>query len=279
MSKSGSTIQSPPTQLPAPPLPADAAHWALLLDVDGTLLDFADDPLAVEVSAALLGLLHDLHRALDGALALVSGRGLGDLDRLFGHPRWAAIGLHGLQLRHADGSFRRIDVASGQQQQRMRDATRSLVARFDDVQLEDKEWTIALHCLRGPEQLSDLHQAAQELLRDLPGYELQLGRRVLEFKPAGMDKGRAAQELLGRGPFVGRTPAYLGDDLTDEHAFAVINQQHGISVRVGSRDPTLAHFTLPGPAATSIWLNRVLEALNHGTQRHAASAGGQQRQP
>jgi trehalose 6-phosphate phosphatase len=273
MSKDGPTIPSAPAALPAPPLPVDTARWALLLDVDGTLLEFADDPLAVEVSAPLLDLLHGLYRALDGALALVSGRGLNDLDRLFSHPRWAAIGLHGLQLRHADGSFRRIDVAP-EQQQRMRDAARSLAARFDGVQVEDKEWAIALHCLRGSEQLSDLQTAAGELLLDLPGYELQPGRRVLEFKPAGMDKGRAVQELLGRGTFVRRMPVYLGDDLTDEHAFAVINQQNGISVRVGSRDPTLAHFTLPGPAETSIWLNRVLEALNHGTQRHVAPARG-----
>jgi trehalose 6-phosphate phosphatase len=264
--------------LPAPPLPVDTARWALLLDVDGTLLDFADDPLAVEVSPSLLDLLHRLHQALDGALALVSGRGLNDLDRLFDHPRWAMTGLHGLQLRHADGGFRRIDVAP-EQREHMREAARSLAARFEGVQLEDKEWAVALHCMRTPAQLSELHEAARELLHNLPGYELQAGRRVVEFKPAGMDKGRAVQELLGCGPFVGRTPVYLGDDLTDEHAFAVINQQHGISVRVGSRDPTLAHFTLPGPAAASIWLNRVLEAVNHGTQTHATPAGGQQGQP
>jgi trehalose 6-phosphate phosphatase len=275
MSNAGSPSAS--TSLPAPPLPAGAARWALLLDVDGTLLDFADDPVAVEVRAALLDLLHRLHRALDGALALVSGRGLDDLDRLFGHPRWAAIGLHGLELRHADGSFRRIDVAPAQQE-RMRDVTRSLSARFDGVRVEDKGSAIALHCLRGPEQLSELHEAASELLRDLPGYELQPGRRVLEFKPANMDKGRAVEELLRHGTFVGRTPAYLGDDLTDEHAFVVINQQDGISVRVGTREPTLAHFSLSDPTATSIWLNRVLETLNHGIQPHATPTGGRQRQ-
>jgi len=275
MSNAGSI--SAPTSLPAPPLPDGAARWALLLDVDGTLLDFADDPQAVEVRASLLDLLHRLHQALDGALALVSGRGLDDLDRLFGNPRWAAIGLHGLELRHADGSFRRIDVAPAQQE-RMRDVTRSLAARFDGVRVEDKGSAIALHCPHGPGQLSELHKAARELLRDLPGVELQPGRRVLEFKPANMDKGRAVEELIRRGTFVGRTPAYLGDDLTDEHAFAVINQRDGISVRVGLREPTLAHYTLSDPAATSIWLNRLLEALNHGTQPHATPTGGRQRQ-
>jgi trehalose 6-phosphate phosphatase len=273
MSTVRSTIPAPHLPLPAPPLPTDPARWALFLDVDGTLLDFADDPLAVEVGAPLLALLHELHRMLDGALALVSGRELNDLDRMFGCPRWAAAGLHGLQLRHADGSFRRIDVLPGQQA-RMHDAARLLAARFDGVQVEDKQAAVALHCRRAPGQLPALHDAATKLLEQLPGYELQPGNQVLEFKPAGMDKGRAVLELLGRMPFAGRLPVYLGDDLTDEHAFASTNRKHGLSIRIGSREPTLAHFTLPGPAAAEAWLTRVLDALTHGTPHHARLSGG-----
>ncbi|WP_158879741.1 trehalose-phosphatase [Rhodanobacter sp. L36] len=274
MSTSDSITQPAPTSLPAPPLP-EHAPWALLLDVDGTLLDFADDPLAVSVNGTLLDLLHGLHRALHGALALVSGRGLEDLDRLFGRPPWAAIGLHGLQLRHANGSFRRIDVPE-EQQARMREATLRLAAQFDDVHVEDKQLSIALHCLGDARQFADVHDSARDLLRELPGYELQPGRRVLEFKPSGMDKGRAMQELLGREPFVGRVPVYAGDDLTDEYAFAVANKRNGISVRIGSREPTLARFTLPGPAATAVWLTRILDTLtHHGTHLHASHTGGQ----
>ena len=79
--------------LPEPPLPDAGTRWALFLDVDGTLLEFADDPSAVVASPALLALLHALHYALDGALALVSGRTLADLDRLLNHAPWAAVGL------------------------------------------------------------------------------------------------------------------------------------------------------------------------------------------
>jgi trehalose 6-phosphate phosphatase len=235
----------------------------LLLDVDGTLLDFNDDPLAVEVGAPLLDLLQRLQRALHGALALVSGRALEDLDRLFGDPRWAAIGLHGLQLRHADGGFRRIEVAA-EQRERMQRSARALAERFDGVRVEDKQSTVALHCLRAPAQLDELHRAARDLLPGLGGYELQLGRHVLEFKPAGMNKGRAIDELLRRSPFAGRVPVYLGDDLTDEHAFAMVNRARGISVRVGTREPTLAHFSLPDPARTGLWLRQVLEAIHQG---------------
>jgi trehalose 6-phosphate phosphatase len=266
--------------LPAPPLPSDTARWALFLDVDGTLLDFADDPLAVRADARLMALLHALHRALDGALALVSGRELHDLDRMFNQPRWAAAGLHGLQLRHADGSFRRLNTLP-EQQARMHDAACALAKRFDGVQLEDKREAVALHCRRAPEHLDALHDAALEMLTRLPGYELQPGNQVVEFKPTGMDKGRAILELLGHPPFVRRQPVYLGDDLTDEHAFASTNRKRGLSIRIGSREPTQANFTLPDPAAAKAWLARVLDALTHGaTTTHARLPGGHhQRQP
>ncbi len=254
--------------LPPPPLPDASTRWAIFLDVDGTLLDFADDPLAVRPGASLLTLLHALHRSLDGALALVSGRELADLDRLFAAPYWAAAGLHGLQLRHADGSCRNFAVAPTQHAH-LRSVARALAARFEGVQVEDKHAAVALHCRRAPAQLPALQQAAAAVMTQLPGYELQPGNLVLEFKPVGMDKGRAVMELLQHAPFAGRRPVYLGDDLTDEHAFASVNGRHGLSVRIGMREPSLADFTLPGPAAAEAWLIRVLDALTHGAPIHA----------
>ena len=262
------TAPAPRVPLPPPPLPEASERWAIFLDVDGTLLDFVDDPLSVRPGASLLTLLHALHQALGGALALVSGRELADLDKLFAASRWAAAGLHGLELRHADGAHRNFAVAAADQA-RMRDAAHRLAARFDGVQVEDKQLAIALHCRRVPTQLAQLREAATVLMQQLPGYELQPGNLVLEFKPAGMDKGRAVLELLDRAPFAGRKPVYLGDDLTDEHAFASINSRHGLSVRVGAREPSLAEFTLPGPAAAEAWLSRVLDALTHGATDHA----------
>jgi trehalose 6-phosphate phosphatase len=264
---------APRDSLPPPPLPDARSRWAILLDVDGTLLDFADDPLSIRPGASLLTLLHALHRMLDGALALVSGRELADLDRLFGAPHWAAAGLHGLELRHADGSRNNFAVAAAQQE-RMRHAVGALAARFEGVQVEDKHAAIALHCRRSPAQLPALRDAANALIGQLSGYELQPGSLVLEFKPDGMDKGHAVLELLQHTPFTGRRPVYLGDDLTDEHAFASINSRHGLSVRIGTREPSLAEFTLPGPAAAEAWLSRVLDALTHGATAHAGFPEG-----
>lgn len=254
--------------LTPPPLPESGDRWALLLDVDGTLLDFDDDPQAVQASPELLTLLHGLHHALDGALALVSGRGLDDINRMFGRTRWAVVGLHGLELRHADGSFRRKDVTAARRT-RMRESVHALAARFQGVHLEDKQGAIALHCRDDAEGLERLRHAAEALMPELAGYELQPGRQVLEFKPAGMDKGKAVRELLMHPPFAGRKPVYLGDDLTDEHAFKKINRADGMSVRVGDREPSLAHYTLADPAAAVAWLQRVLDALAHGTHPHA----------
>lgn len=246
------------TTLPAPPLPD--ARCALFLDVDGCLLDFNDDPRAVTVSPALRILLQRLHEALDGALALVSGRGVAELDRLFGAPAWALAGLHGFELRYADGRHREI-AADPAAEQHMRAKVAALADRLDQVQLEDKQQAMALHCRRAPAQLPALRKAAEALIDQLPGYELQPGNLVMEFKPAGMDKGQAVAELLRTPPFAGRRPVYLGDDLTDEHGFAVANDHQGLSIRVGSREPTVARFTLPSPGAVHTWLARVLEAL------------------
>lgn len=279
MDMKNTDLDLPQGPLPAPPLPTAGSPWALFLDVDGTLLDFNNDPRAVHVSGTLLALLHALHAALDGALALVSGRELDDLDGLFDRPHWAAAGLHGLQLHRADGSFRRITVAR-EQQTMMRQATTALAARFAGVQLEDKQIAVALHCRRAPEQFAPLHDAAVELIAQLPGYELQPGNLVIEFKPADMDKGRAVIELLGNPPFAGRLPVYLGDDLTDEHAFVSIQKKHGIGVLIGSPRPTHASFSLPSPAAVEAWLARVLDALSRGTTRHdEQSAERPARQP
>jgi len=272
--------------LPAPPLPRPDQRWALFLDVDGCLLEFVDDPAAVFVPPSLRAVLQSLHERLDGALALVSGRGVSDLDRLFAAPPWALAGLHGYELRHGDGRQRELTV-DPVDQARMRAAVQALAARLDGVQLEDKQHAMALHCRRAPQHLPALREAAEAVAARLPGYELQPGNLVMEFKPAGMDKGSAVAELLQQPPFAGRLPVYLGDDLTDEHAFATVNGAGGISVRVGWREPSHARFTLPSPAAVQAWLERVRDALGHGTDKakgvsiDADSGGGQppHRQP
>lgn len=254
------------TTLPTPPLPTIATgassppRWALLLDVDGTLLAFADDPATVTVDPALRALLGHLHAALDGALALVSGRSLQDIDRLFDAPDWAAAGLHGWQWRDRDGVTHEHAVDTAQQQQ-LHQAMRALAASQPRARFEDKGVAVAVHCRHAPELWAPLHAACLAQLARLPGYTLQLGDHVLEFKPAGIDKGDAVRTLLATPLGTGRTPVYVGDDLTDEDAFIAVNALGGISVRVGARTPSAAQFALSDPRAVRRWLAHVLATL------------------
>lgn len=258
----GANIDDACAALPAPPL-ADLAAIALFLDVDGTLIDFALRPDAVAVDPALPPLLRRLHARLDGALAPLSGRPLHEIDALLGLPQGAAAGVHGSELRDAQGRVHATAHASARMpalQQRARD----LLAAHGQVLIEVKADALALHYRNAPAAASAVHAAAQELLRHAGrDYVLQPGNQVMEIKPAGVDKGHAVTALMRAAPFAGRVPWMLGDDLTDEDAFAVVNAHAGVSVIVGPRRPTLAHCTLADPPAARAWLAALLERDMH----------------
>lgn len=240
-----------------PPLPSSGAAWALFLDVDGTLVGFSDDPDMVNVPPSLRTTLVALHEALGGALAVVSGRRLYDLDRLFGPPLIAAAGLHGLQRRRSDGSEDDMQPDPAVVEA-LHEHVAALAACLPHMRVEDKGTCIALHYREMPAQEQAVVAGASRIARQLSGYETQLGNHIVEIKPAGVDKGRAVQAFLDEMPFAGRLPVYLGDDLTDEHAFAAVNACDGISIRVGNREPTQARFTLRHPNAVQAWLEGVL---------------------
>lgn len=238
------------TALPPPPAPSD--DWALFLDVDGCLLDFALRPDAVEVPSSLLGALTGWHQRLGGALALVSGRTLVQLDQLFWPLKLPAAGLHGLELRDLEGTMRAPFPDPGLAAVR-RNAQR-LAADFQGSMVEDKSAGLALHWRGAPSAAGAMQDFAQDALRQLPGYRLQPGDHVLELRPEGPDKGSAIARLLEQPPFQGRTPVFAGDDLTDEHGFDVVNERGGISVLVGNRLGTHARHGLPTPTAVREWL-------------------------
>ncbi|HXH04127.1 MAG TPA: trehalose-phosphatase [Candidatus Competibacteraceae bacterium] len=255
----------PTPALAPPPLPAPSARWALFLDVDGTLLELAPTPAAVRVDPELIELLSRLHEALQGALALISGRALPDIDRLFAPLRLNAAGQHGLERRGADGNSVRI-TADAVLTAEIRRRARALAAAHPGVLLEDKGGCLALHYRARPELAAALADACCAVVAASAGlYELQPGHCVYELKPAGADKGQAVEAFLAEAPFAGRLPVMVGDDLTDEHAFASVNRLGGISVRVGTRSPSAACHVLPQPAAVHHWLAQVLDRLTRPT--------------
>ncbi len=237
----------------APRPPAASADWAYFLDVDGTLVAIAETPDAVHMDRALLDLLTRLHEACDGAMALVSGRAIGDLERHLGGLRVPIVGQHGLERRDARGHVD-IHAAPPAEMKRIRETLATMVARHPGLLLEDKGLALALHYRLAPRLASYANRVVAQLVQEADaGIEVQRGKRVAEIKPAGFNKGRAVLEYLNEPPFRGRRPVYIGDDLTDEHGFANVNSFNGISIKVGA-GKTCAHFRLPDIQAVRVWL-------------------------
>jgi trehalose 6-phosphate phosphatase len=250
------------TDLPAPPETGADTGWALFLDVDGTLLDIACRPDDVRVEPRLHDDLARLREQLGGALALLSGRTLAQLDALLDWNLHVAAGLHGAELRTSDGDEHITGDAAAFTRVRLHAA--ALVAATRGVILEDKRLALALHYRHAPAARDAAERIAQTLLQDAGGhYALQRGDHVFELKPAGVDKGRALAALMQDAPFRGRVPWMLGDDLTDDHAFRHVNANGGVSVIVGSRRPTEARHALDDPAAVRAWLHALAEAKPH----------------
>lgn len=237
------------------PPPAVASDWALFLDVDGTLLDFAERPDAVRVPHALILVLTGLWQRLDGALALVSGRPLAQLDALFRPLALPAAGLHGLEYRiHPRLPCPPPHQSPAQSLAPLLHKARDIAQRHPGAVVEDKGVTVALHWRGNPAAEADFRTLAQAALHTLPGYRPQAGDGVIELRPCGPDKGSAIAAMLDTTQFRGRTPVFVGDDLTDEYGFEVVNGQGGLAVLVGDRVPSAAGYRLAGPTAVRAWL-------------------------
>jgi trehalose 6-phosphate phosphatase len=234
------------------------AQSAVFLDVDGTLLEIASRPELVHVPIGLPALIARRADEREGALALISGRALAQLDRLF-HP-WhgAAAGLHGLERRRADGTLDRLlDSASETALNHIRPKLAALAREGSGLLFEDKGATIALHYRAVPEREAEIRAYGEALLS---GSETTLrliaGKMVVEFQPAIMDKGLAIAAFLAEPPFLGRRPIFVGDDTTDEDGFAEIRRRDGIAVRVGSPAATAANYRVPTVGTVLDWLTR-----------------------
>lgn len=240
-----------------PPPPPLARDHALFLDVDGTLIDFAATPDSVQVRPALIDTLGALHRGLHGALALISGRPLAQLDVLFAPLRLPAAGLHGLEPR---GTAPR--AAAPPALAALRARAEEAASLFPGAVVEDKGATLALHWRGNPAAEPALRALADAALPTLPGYRAQPGNHVVELRPEGADKGAAIAALLDTAAFRGRVPVFIGDDLTDEHGFAATLARGGSGILVGDRRPTVATHTLPDTAAVYAWLQQAARALS-----------------
>lgn len=234
--------------LPAPPPLSKRA--ALFLDLDGSLLEIAQQPDAVTVPEHLVPLLDAVRSKLQGALAIVSGRELQFIDRLLTPLRVAGAGVHGAQLRLAPDEDIVSTVAAGLGS--LVETLREYFADDPRVLIEDKRLAVALHFRAAPERAQECRKLLADLAEAL-ALNLKPGNMVVEVLPPGPDKGRAVRALMDRPPFFGRLPLYLGDDATDEDGIRVVQEMGGHGVKIGPR-PTAARFHLPDVAAVHRWL-------------------------
>lgn len=225
---------------------------ALFLDFDGTVVDIAPQPQAVQVPVPLIGVLHDLHGYLQGAVAVISGRPIAQIDAFLDPLRLPVAGVHGAERRGGDGQVHLIDTHPLDQ---VEAAARALAAQHPGLLVEGKRGSLALHYRQRPE-LEDLClRTMREAVDASPGLTLLRGKMVAEAKPGGASKGRAIEAFLAEPPFAGRRPVFIGDDITDEVGFSTVQRLDGMGIKVGE-GATVAWSRLPDPPA----LRRELEA-------------------
>ena len=227
---------------------------ALLLDVDGTLVDIAPTPTDVVVPPALLRVLGELTERAGGAVALVSGRMVETIDRLFAPLVTPAIGGHGAEMRIADGA------AVLQRPFLLNDALKEKLHRLAEtdprILIEDKSHSMALHYRLAPEHEAFLKSSVNEIVADDDDIEVLAGKSVIDVKSKLFSKGSAVIELMACEPFAGRTPLFIGDDTTDESVFAILPELDGIGYSVG-RSIEGASGTFGSPQDVREWLTEI----------------------
>jgi len=250
-------IANPNMEIAATSLTSDLRKCAILLDIDGTILDIAPAPQEVQVPPTLRHTLGRLQELTGGALALVSGRPLGDIDLIFAPLQLAAIGGHGAELRPNPGTepLRKATSLSGRLKRKL-----ATLTRLDPgVLVEDKGYSLALHYRQAPHVGPALQAAVTRICARVRSdtVEIMPGKAVIEVKPARVSKALAVRELMKYPPFVGRRPIFIGDDVTDEPVFGVVADFGGRGFSVDRIIPGVdGHFKRPDDVRT--WLARIV---------------------
>jgi trehalose 6-phosphate phosphatase len=227
---------------------------ALFLDVDGTLLELATSPEAVRVPASLRNTLELASQREGGALALVSGRSLDDLDRLFAPSRFPACGEHGFEWRDAQGH-----LTSAKVDRRLLTPVRRQLRHWlegrSTLALEEKTTALALHFRRAPYLEPEAREIMESAAATLaPEYRLRSGKCVYELTPTCCSVRAAIESFMSGAPFAGRTPVFIGDDATDEEGFDAVNALGGYSICVGRQARSVARFQFATVSGVVAWL-------------------------
>lgn len=230
---------------------------ALFLDLDGTLMPFAPRPQDVHLAPWVVPALRRLMQQLDGAMAIVSGRRLSELDRLLRPLRSPAAGVHGIERRLADG---RVRVHSAEPPLSVRRAAQALADQHPDLLLESKPGGLALHYRAQPHLGARCLAEVGRVLRRVEGWEHLQGHCVAEVKPLRVSKGGAVAAFMAEPAFAARVPVFVGDDVSDEDGIAAAQAGGGVGVKVGP-GASCAHYRLADPDAVRRWLGASIDTL------------------
>jgi len=240
---------------------------AVFLDFDGTLVHIVERPDLVQIPASLPTVLRDTYTALDGALALVTGRSITSLDALLEPLQLPTAGVHGIEYRDSSGGIQ--SVSAPPLPDWARTELVALAASNPGLLLEDKGHGIALHYRQAPDHEARVREGITNIFAKLgTDFAIQEGKMVVEIRPACATKGTAVARFMDNPPFAGRQPVFVGDDITDEDAFRVVNELGGYSIKVGHRQSgSAARYELADVEAVRKWLLPLAQANSEQTIR------------
>ena len=222
-------------------------EFAILLDIDGTLLDLAPTPREVWVPPGLAQTLDRLLEKTSGALALVSGRSLNDIDLIFAPEQFPAIGGHGAEMRLCIDN-EAVATHAPPMDKELKRRLAAIAKLSPGILLEDKGYSLALHYRLAPHAEKAIYAAVSLIRADLPNAPIEVmpGKCVCEIKHSGFSKASGVLELMNHEPFKGRRPIFIGDDVTDESVFAIMPDLRGLAFSVGRRAKGVtSHFDEP----------------------------------
>jgi trehalose 6-phosphate phosphatase len=226
------------------PLGPDS-RWALFIDLDGTLLDDCPKPERVVATQDVIRLLPALQRTFNGAVALLSGRPIRDIDRILFPLQLPCAGLHGAERRSSDGNVSHLSVDSD-----VLSAVRSAAAGVGGrrgVAFEDKHLGFAVHTRATPSAFEETEVSIAAIAERSQGvFRLLRGHNVIELVPHAASTGHAVVAFLDEPAFAGRRPLVFGDDAADADAFRAAIERKGVSIAVGDHAPNSEHW-VPSP--------------------------------
>ena len=209
---------------------------AIFTDFDGTLVELAETPEAIDVPATLAEQLERTMREFDSAFAVLTGREIADIDRYLSPLHIPVAGAHGTQRRRADGTMDIIDPAALTGAEEIAHAVQPLVMAHPALIMETKEGAVALHYRRAPELEDAVRVAMEEVVQAAADFTLVPGKMVIEARSRSVSKGTALRAYMQEEPFAGRTPIFIGDDTTDEDGFIAAQDLGGIGIKLGEGD-------------------------------------------